>query len=596
MSFVVPVRNGVAWIQATLESIAAQATDGLQTEIVVVDDRSDDGSSELLRELACRRPIRIVEGTGRGAAAALNTGIRAAMFPIVCQVDQDVEVRPGWLRALMAHFEDPAVAAVQGCYQTDPRAGVCARVMGLDLEQRYAAIGGLDTDHVCTGNAAYRVDAVRAVGGFDESLGYGYDNDLSYRLRGAGHRLVFCREARSLHHWREGLGGYLRQQYGFGYGRLDLVAKHPRRIRGDRVSPLSMMLHPLVAALTLGAFAVAAVAAAVGRSAVPFALAGALLAGALLVERAVAGIRAARRFGCWTPLVFPALHAGRDLAWVAAMAAWSARRLGGRAAKPEHSMSRRRREKAAPGVARLVKPAGPPTRVLALIPAYNEAANLPAVVADVRRCHPALDVLVVDDGSTDGTALLLDDLDVRWMRFPERLGVGSAVRAGLRYAARIGFDAVVRMDGDGQHGADDVDRLLAPLRNGSADVVLGSRYATQAVRPSGIAPLAVRVLAACLSAVTRRRVTDPTSGFYAVGPRAIRLLAEHHPTGYPEPELRLFLSRNGLRTVEVPVRARARMAGRTSLTAGRLAAAGARVALALLIVPLRSPVKGPAGD
>jgi hypothetical protein len=93
------------------------------------------------------------------------------------------------------------------------------------------------------GNTAYRVSALAAIGFFDESLGYGYDNDVSYRLRAAGYRLVMCPDARSIHQWRDGWRAYFRQQYGFGYGRLDLVAKHRRRVAGDDVSPLSMMLH-----------------------------------------------------------------------------------------------------------------------------------------------------------------------------------------------------------------------------------------------------------------------------------------------------------------------------------------------------------------
>jgi hypothetical protein len=92
--------------------------------------------------------------------------------------------------------------------------------------------------------------------------------------------------------------------------------------------------------------------------------------------------------------------------------------------------------------------------------------------------------------------------------------------------------------------------------------------------------------------MTGARVTDPTSGFCAIGPRALRLLADHHPTGYPEPELRLFLSHNGLRAIEVPVISRPRLSGRTSLTVGRIAIASARVVIAMMVVPLRRPVKG----
>jgi glycosyltransferase involved in cell wall biosynthesis len=224
--------------------------------------------------------------------------------------------------------------------------------------------------------------------------------------------------------------------------------------------------------------------------------------------------------------------------------------------------------------------------VLCVVVAHNEAANLPLVVADIRAQRPSLDILVVDDGSTDRTASVLSRLGVKWVQLPERMGVGCAMRTGLRYAARNGYDVVVRVDGDGQHRADDIGALLDALERSRVDVAVGSRYQIeQPVRRSQ------RLLSAVLSTVTRQRVTDPTSGFCAFGPRAMRMLAEHHPTGYPEPELRLFVERNALSVVEVGVRPRSRFHGRTSLTAGRIIATTARVALALAVVPWRRPVQ-----
>jgi len=170
------------------------------------------------------------------------------------------------------------------------------------------------------------------------------------------------------------------------------------------------------------------------------------------------------------------------------------------------------------------------------------------------------------------------------------------MRAGLRYAARLGYDVAVRIDGDGQHRPEDINRLLIPIRHAVADVVLGTRYARQGSESTRMARPFQRLLGACISAQTGGRVTDPTSGFCALGPRAVRLLAEHHPTGYPEPELRLFLSRNALNVVEVPVRARSRLGGTSSLTAGRMTVAGARVLLAMIIVPLRCAIGGLARD
>jgi len=221
-------------------------------------------------------------------------------------------------------------------------------------------------------------------------------------------------------------------------------------------------------------------------------------------------------------------------------------------------------------------------RVLCVVVAHNEAPNLALVVADIRAQRKPLDILVVDDGSTDRTAAALPELGVRWVQLPERMGVGSAMRTGLRYAARNGYDVVVRVDGDGQHCADDIAGLLAALETLHADVAVGSRYQRQ--QPSRRSQ---RVLSAVLSLATRQRVTDPTSGFCAFGQRAMRLLADHHPTGYPEPELRLFVERNALTVVEVGVRSRPRFHGQTSLTARRIVATSARVALALAVVPWR---------
>jgi glycosyltransferase involved in cell wall biosynthesis len=225
-------------------------------------------------------------------------------------------------------------------------------------------------------------------------------------------------------------------------------------------------------------------------------------------------------------------------------------------------------------------------RILCVIPAHNEGANLAAVVAELRSHKSDLEILVVDDGSTDRTMAIVPMLGVRWLQLSDRLGIGSAMRAGLRYALRQGYDAVIRVDGDGQHRADDIDALLTPVVASHADIAIGTRYhAGGATRK----PRVIGALARLLSARTGRRVTDPTSGFYALGPRAIRILAEHHPTGYPEPELRLFLRRNALNVVEVGVRPRARLMGQSTLTTGRLTAAAARVLLALVIVPLRRP-------
>jgi hypothetical protein len=234
-------------------------------------------------------------------------------------------------------------------------------------------------------------------------------------------------------------------------------------------------------------------------------------------------------------------------------------------------------------------------RVLVVIPAFNEAGSLPAVVSELRSHLPSIDILVVDDGSTDETKQVLGRLDVQWLRMPMQAGLGPAVRAGLRYASRLGYDIVVRIDGDGQHPAALIDRLLAPVLAGTADVTIGSRYLSEVGSPPTLRRGCQYLLGRVLTVLTRQEVTDPTSGLWVFGPKALQVLRNHHPSGYPEPELILFLCRNRLAVTEVQVRMRGRLAGQTSLTPRRMGAALARLVLLLVVVPLRSSV-GAADD
>jgi cellulose synthase/poly-beta-1,6-N-acetylglucosamine synthase-like glycosyltransferase len=342
VTVVLPVHNGEEWLAPVIDAVLAQA-DGRSVEIIAVEDGSRDRSPEILARYAAAGQLVIVAGPQRGAAAALNAGIRRATHPIVCQIDQDVVLRPGWIATLTAALADPRVAAAQGYYETPRDASPWARAMGLDLESRYQRMlaSGREVDHVCTGNSAYRMSALAEVGFFDESLGYGYDNDISYRLVDAGYRLLICPEARSVHHWRDGWRAYARQQYGFGYGRLDLVAKHRHRMTGDDVSRLSMMLHAPLFAIAMLALAAAALLALVGLSAVGPLIAALAILAVLAVERFIVGARAALTFhdsaGWW----FVPVHFTRDLAWTVALTVWIARRLGGIAGRPSHSMQPR---------------------------------------------------------------------------------------------------------------------------------------------------------------------------------------------------------------------------------------------------------------
>jgi hypothetical protein len=336
---------------------------------------------------------------------------------------------------------------------------------------------------------------------------------------------------------------------------------------------------------------------ALASASLPAAAVALAIAAGLAAERLTLGLWAWRRTRDRAAFAFAVAHLVRDASWAVAIVVWMGRALWRRPGRPAHSMWRRSGPQGG-HPARLATSQAPnePSRLLAIIPAFNEAENLARVVSELRRAVPACEVLIVNDGSTDDTAELLPHLNVQWLTMSQRVGVGGAVRAGIRYARSRGYGYVVRVDGDGQHRPRDIARLLDVLLSRRADAAVGSRFRGRRGRPGGIRRSSQAALAICLTLLTGRRVTDPTSGFWLFGPRAVRLLADHHPTGYAEPELTLLLSRNGLAVEEVPIHMRQRFAGRTSLTAPRAAMALARTLLACVVVPLRGTVEGRAGD
>lgn len=171
-------------------------------------------------------------------------------------------------------------------------------------------------------------------------------------------------------------------------------------------------------------------------------------------------------------------------------------------------------------------------RGLVIIPAYNEAENLPAVLADVAEHVPSMDVLVVDDCSIDATADVAWSLGSKVLQLPCNLGVGGAVQAGYIYARDNGYDLAVQFDGDGQHRADQIAALAAEVRDG-VDLVVGSRLlGRRCYRFPAIRWIGAQMLRKLLAVLNGVHVTDPTSGFRASGKRMIGFFARHYPQSY----------------------------------------------------------------
>jgi glycosyltransferase involved in cell wall biosynthesis len=206
--------------------------------------------------------------------------------------------------------------------------------------------------------------------------------------------------------------------------------------------------------------------------------------------------------------------------------------------------------------------------VLIVVPAYNEAGNLPYVVESLRRVGPDWDIAVVDDGSTDGTAAVAESLGTVVLRLPFNLGIGGAVQTGLIYATRQGYDVCVQVDGDAQHDAEETAKLVETLISSEADVVVGSRFLAGAennFRSTFQRRIGIQLLRIVISALSGQKVSDPTSGHRAFGRRAIEILSRYYPQQYPEPEVLHLLLHEGLEVVEVPVRMHARRHGESSI-------------------------------
>lgn len=210
------------------------------------------------------------------------------------------------------------------------------------------------------------------------------------------------------------------------------------------------------------------------------------------------------------------------------------------------------------------------TDCVVVIPAYNEARSIAAVVRDARRVLPGAAVLVVNDCSRDDTARVARQAGAQVLDLPFNLGIGGALQAGYRFAAKAGFAVAARLDGDGQHPAEYLPRMVEMVRRGEADVVVGSRFlapAREGYQSTLVRRAGIRYLSGLLSFLVRTRVTDPTSGFRVGGRRMIELAARSYPRDYPEPESIVMWGRNGVRFCEVPVHMLERQAGRSSIGA-----------------------------
>ncbi len=193
-------------------------------------------------------------------------------------------------------------------------------------------------------------------------------------------------------------------------------------------------------------------------------------------------------------------------------------------------------------------------RPTVIIPAFNEAANLARVLDDVRGSGIGAEIVVVDDGSTDATGQVAISHGATLLRHPFNMGYGTALQTGYKHALRTGSPLVIQMDADGQHGAAEIPKLLAPLERDECDLVIGSRFLQPTDYRMGFAKSLGREFFRFTARLSGLTVTDPTSGFQAMNRKVIDLYcADFFPHDYPDVDVLLAAHRAGLRIRECAV-------------------------------------------
>ncbi|SDM69966.1 glycosyltransferase family 2 protein [Bacillus sp. OK048] len=226
-------------------------------------------------------------------------------------------------------------------------------------------------------------------------------------------------------------------------------------------------------------------------------------------------------------------------------------------------------------------------KILVIVPAFNEEEGLVKVAEQFHGIND-VDVLIINDCSKDATSEVGRKLGFNVIDLPCNLGIGGAVQTGYKYAYDNGYDIAIQVDGDGQHNPAYIKDLIKPIKEGRADLVIGSRYLKkEGFQSTFLRRVGINYFSNLIYLLQKKRITDPTSGFRACNRRVIELFSARYPNDYPEPESIVYLLRNNYKTEEVPVVMNERFGGESSINSFKSIYYMIKVTLAIVIDNMR---------
>ncbi len=235
-------------------------------------------------------------------------------------------------------------------------------------------------------------------------------------------------------------------------------------------------------------------------------------------------------------------------------------------------------------------------KILVIIPAYNEEKNIVNVVENIKKNCPSVDYVIINDCSKDKTKEVIDKEGFNYVSLPINMGIGGGVQTGYKYAVEHNYDITIQIDGDGQHDPKYIDKLIQPILNGEADMVIGSRFIEkEGFQTSFMRRVGINFLKYLIKICCGVKITDATSGFRATNKKLTKEFSQNYAQDYPEPEAIIYSILNGYKVKEVPVIMHERQEGESSINMTKSVYYMIKVSLAIILCRISNRIKNSEG-